>query len=93
MSVRIKPLSDRVVILPDESQEKTQTGLILPPNTQEKPQRGKIVATGPGKENTPMQVKVGDHVLYSKYGGTEIEIPGDKKNYIIMRESEVYAIL
>jgi chaperonin GroES len=90
-NVNIKPLADRVLVVPAPAEEKTASGIIIPDTAKEKPQKGKIVATGPGKKDEPMTVKVGDHVLYGKYGGTEITIEGI--DYLIMRESDVYAIV
>ncbi len=90
-NVNIKPLADRVLVVPSPAEEKTASGIIIPDTAQEKPQRGKVVAAGPGKKDEPMTVKVGDHVLYGKYGGTEITIDGVE--YMIMRESDIYAIV
>lgn len=91
MSVNIKPLADRVVIEPAPAEEKTASGIIIPDTAKEKPQKGTVVATGPGKKDEPITVKVGDKVLYGKYAGTEITIDG--KEYLIMRESDIYAII
>lgn len=93
--MKLKPLHDRVVILPAESEDVTAGGIILPDTAKEKPQRGEVIAVGPGKtENgqliTP-QVKAGDTVLYGKYSGTEVTV--DKKDYLIVRESDIMAIL
>lgn len=90
-NLQIKPLGDRVLVAPDVAEEKTSGGIFVPDTAKEKPQRGHIVAVGPGKKDEPMSVKPGDAVLYGKYGGTEITI--DDKNYLIMRESDIYAIL
>ena len=90
-NVNIKPLADRVLVLPALAEEKTASGIIIPDTAKEKPQKGKIVAVGPGKKEDPVTVKVGDHVLYGKYGGTEITIEG--VDYLIMRESDIYAIV
>lgn len=87
----IKPLADRVVIEPKEAETRTASGLYIPDNAKEKPQQGTIVAAGPGKKDEPMEVKVGDTVLYGKYAGTEITVDG--KDYIIMKQSDVLAIL
>ena len=87
----IKPLADRVVIEPQEAQTKTASGLFIPDTAKEKPQQGTIVAAGPGKKDEPMEVKVGDVVLYGKYAGTEISADG--KSYLIMRQSDVVAIV
>ncbi|XWN35658.1 MAG: co-chaperone GroES [Roseivirga sp.] len=90
-NVNIKPLADRVVVLPNAAEEKTASGIIIPDTAKEKPQRGQVVAAGPGKKDEPMTVKVGDQVLYGKYGGTELTIEGT--DYLIMRESDIYAIV
>lgn len=87
----IKPLADRVVVEPLPAEEKTAGGIIIPDTAKEKPQKGTVVAVGPGKKDEPMSVQVGQTVLYSKYAGTEITIDG--KEYLIMRESDIYAIL
>ncbi|MCS6904808.1 MAG: co-chaperone GroES [Bacteroidia bacterium] len=91
MALKISPLADRVVIEPAQAEEKTAGGIIIPDTAKEKPQRGKVVAVGPGKKDEPTTVKVGDTVLYGKYAGTEITVDG--KEYLIMRESDLYAIL
>ncbi|MBW6460927.1 MAG: co-chaperone GroES [Bacteroidales bacterium] len=87
----IKPLADRVIIEPAQAEEKTAGGLIIPDTAKEKPQRGTVVAIGPGKKDEPMTVKINDQVLYAKYAGTEISYEG--KNYLIMRESDIVAIV
>ncbi|HLP12571.1 MAG TPA: co-chaperone GroES [Flavobacteriales bacterium] len=87
----IKPLADRVLIEPAEAESKTASGIIIPDTAKEKPQRGKVVAVGNGKKDEPMTVKVGDHVLYGKYSGTEIQVEG--KDYLIMKEADIYAIV
>jgi len=89
--LNIKPLADRVLIEPAPAEEKTAGGIIIPDTAKEKPQKGTIVAIGPGKKDEPITVKVGDNVLYGKYAGTEITIEG--KDYMIMRESDVVAII
>ena len=89
--VSIKPLADRVVIEPLAAEEKTAGGIIIPDTAKEKPQRGTVVAVGPGKKDEPITVKVGDVVLYGEYAGTEISI--DNKDYLIMRESDIVAII
>jgi chaperonin GroES len=89
--LNIKPLSDRVLVEPDQAEEKTSSGIIIPDTAKEKPQKGVVVATGNGKKDEPMNVKIGDNILYGKYSGTEIDIKG--KNYLIMRESDIYAIV
>ena len=87
----IKPLADRVVIEPQEAQTKTASGLFIPDTAKEKPQQGTIVAAGPGKKDEPMEVKVGDVVLYGKYAGTEVTV--DDKKYLIVKQSDIMAIL
>jgi len=93
----IKPLSDRVIVEPLEAEEKTAGGIYIPDNAKEKPQKGKIIAAGPGKasdtsgELIKMEVKKGDSVLYGKYSGTEVSVDG--KDYLIMRESDILAII
>lgn len=89
--INIKPLADRVLIEPSLAEEKTAGGLIIPDTAKEKPQRGTVKAVGPGKKDEPMTVKDGDVVLYGKYAGTEITI--NNTNYLIMRESDVVAIV
>jgi chaperonin GroES len=91
MKLNIKPLADRVLIKPDEAEQKTAGGIIIPDTAKEKPQKGVIVAAGPGKKDEPMTVKVGDSVLYGKYSGTEIAIDGN--NYLMMKEADIYAII
>ncbi len=91
MAIKIKPLADRVIVESAKAEEKTAGGIIIPDTAKEKPQRGKIVAVGKGKPDEPMTVKVGDTVLYGKYAGTEITIEG--KDYLIMREADVFAII
>lgn len=91
MSIHIKPLHDRVVVKAAEAETKTASGIFIPDTAKEKPQRGEIVAVGEGKKDEPMTVKVGDVVLYGKYAGTEINIEGTE--YLIMRESDIYAIV
>ncbi len=91
MALSIKPIADRVVVEAAPAEEKTASGLYIPDTAKEKPQRGKVVAVGNGKADEPMTVKVGDEVLYGKYAGTEITHEG--KELLIMRESDIYAIL
>ncbi len=91
MSVNIKPLADRVLVKPAEAEETTKSGIIIPDSAKEKPQRGTILAVGNGKKDEPMTVKEGDTVLYGKYAGTEINIDGD--DLLIMRESDIFAII
>ena len=89
--MKIKPLADRVVVQPQEAETKTASGLYIPDTAKEKPQRGKIMAVGSGKKDEPMELKEGDIVLYGKYAGTEINI--DDQEYLIMRQSDVLAII
>tara|TARA_B100000780_G_scaffold85330_1_gene58504 strand:+ start:4235 stop:4504 length:270 start_codon:yes stop_codon:yes gene_type:complete len=89
--MNIKPLADRVLVEPLEAETKTASGIIIPDTAKEKPQKGNIVAVGPGTKENPVTVKVGDSVLYGKYSGTELKLDG--KNYLIMRESDVLAIV
>ena len=89
--VNIKPLADRVVVEAAEAEETTASGIIIPDTAKEKPQKGTIVAIGNGKKDEPLTVKVGDSVLYGKYAGTEITIEGSE--YLIMRESDIFAIV
>ena len=94
--MKVKPLSDRVVIQPLEAEEKTSGGIYLPDSAKEKPQMGKVIAAGPGKvadsgQLIKPEVKVGDTVLYGKYSGTDITLDG--KEYLIVRESDILAII
>jgi len=89
--MNIKPLADRVIVEPAAAETKTASGIIIPDTAQEKPQRGSIVAVGNGKPDEPMTVKVGDNVLYGKYAGTEFKYEG--KDYLIMREADIFAIV
>jgi len=89
--VNIKPLADRVLVEAAAAEDKTAGGIIIPDTAKEKPQKGTVVAVGPGKKDEPMTVKVGDSVLYGKYAGTEITIDGN--NYLIMRESDIVAVI
>jgi chaperonin GroES len=96
MALNIKPLADRVVIEPIEKEETTASGLVLPETAKEKPQEGTVVAAGPGRvddegERLPMEVKVGDRVLYAKYAGTEFKL--EDKKYLILGEKDILAIL
>ena len=91
MSVNIQPLADRVLVEPAAAEEKTASGIIIPDTAKEKPQRGKVIASGDGKVDEPMTVKVGDEVMYGQYAGTEIKIEG--KAYLIMRESDIFGII
>lgn len=87
----IKPLADRVLVEPKEAETKTASGLYIPDTAKEKPQKGKVIAAGPGKKDEPMEVKVGDEVIYGKYAGTEVTVEG--KKYLIVKQSDILAIL
>ena len=87
----IKPLADRVLVEPKEAETKTASGLYIPDTAKEKPQEGKVIAAGPGKKDEPMEVKVGDEVIYGKYAGPEGTAEG-KKN-LIVKQSDILAIL
>jgi chaperonin GroES len=94
MAVKLQPLGDRVVVKPIEREEVTKSGIVLPDTVKEKPQEGKVLAVGPGRlgddgKRIAMDVKVGDEVLYVKYGGTEVKIDGEE--LIILRESDILA--
>lgn len=89
--MNVKPLADRVLIEPKEAETKTASGLYIPDTAKEKPQAGKVIAVGNGKKDEPMELKVGDNVLYGKYAGTEITVDG--KEYLMMRQSDVLAVV
>ncbi len=89
--LNIKPLADRVVIEPAPAETKTASGIIIPDSAKEKPQEGIVVAVGNGKKDEPMTVAVGNKVLYGKYSGTELKLEG--KDYLIMREADILAII
>lgn len=89
--MNVKPLADRVLVKPAEAEEKTASGIIIPDSAKEKPLKGEIIAAGKGTKDEEMVLKPGDHVLYGKYAGTEIELEGAK--YLIMRQSDVLAII
>ena len=89
--LKIKPLGDRVIVQPQEAEEKTASGIIIPDSAKEKPQKGTVVAAGPGTKDEKIEVKVGDTVLYGKYAGTELSFEGD--DYLIMRQSDILAII
>ncbi len=91
MSLNIKPLADRVLIEPMQAETKTASGIIIPDNAKEKPQKGTVVAVGKGTKDEPMTVKSGNTVLYGKYAGTELKLEGN--DYLIMRESDILAIV
>ena len=89
--MKIKPLADRVLVLPAPAEEKTIGGIIIPDSAKEKPLKGKVIAIGNGTKEEEMVVKADDTVLYGKYAGTEIELDGEK--YLIMKQSDILAIL
>jgi len=94
--INLKPLADRVIVLPSEAEETTKGGIILPDTAKEKPIEGTVVAVGPGKvaddgKQVKPEVKIGDKVLYGKYSGTEVTVGGEE--YLIMRESDIFAII
>ena len=94
--MNIKPLGDRALVEPLEAKEKTKGGIVLPDTAKEKPQEGKIVAVGKGKigedgKTVPLEVKVGDKILYGKYSGTEITV--DDKEYLIVKEEDILAVV
>jgi len=89
--MNIKPLADRVLIQPIPAEERTLAGIIIPDSAKEKPLRGRVLAAGEGTKDEQMVLKEGDSVLYGKYAGTEIELDGEK--YLIMRQSDVLAII
>ena len=89
--IKIKPLADRIVVEPFEEESKTASGIIIPDNAKEKSQKGVVVAVGCGKKDEPMSLKIGNVVLYGKYGGSEITY--ENKTYLILRESDVYAVV
>jgi chaperonin GroES len=94
MAVKLQPMGDRLVVKPTQSEEKTKSGIYLPDTAKEKPQEGKVVAVGPGKmtdegKRIPMDVEVGDIIIYAKYGGSEIKL--EDEELIIMRESDILA--
>ena len=91
MDIRIKPLADRVLVEAAQAEQKTAGGIIIPDTAKEKPQKGTVIAVGAGKKDEPMTVKAGDVVLYGKYAGTEISYEG--KDYLIMKESDILAII
>ena len=91
MSTKIKPLADRVLIKVSDAETTTASGIIIPDNAQEKPQKGTVVAVGKGTKDNPTTVSVGDIVLYGKYAGTELKHDGEE--FIIMKESDIFAII
>ena len=96
MATNIRPLEDRILVRPEEGQETTVSGIVIPDTAKEKPQEGTVLAIGPGKrsdagEIIPMDINVGDRVMYSKYGGTEIKVDGDE--LLILSSRDVLAIV
>jgi chaperonin GroES len=96
MAFDLEPLEDRVVVKPlEEETQRTPTGIIIPDTAKEKPQEGEVVAVGPGRfedgKRIPMDVKVGDHVIYSKYGGTEVKVAGD--DYLVLSARDLFAVI
>jgi chaperonin GroES len=95
MSVNLKPLEDRIVVKPSEGEERTASGLVIPDTAKEKPQEGEVIAVGPGRfedgTRVPLDVNVGDSVIYSKYGGTEVKLSGE--DYLILSARDVLAIV
>lgn len=93
--MKLRPLEDRVVVKPIEAEERTKSGIVLPDTAKEKPQQGEVIAVGPGRyedgQRVPMEVKVGDKVIYSKYGGTEVKIEGEE--YIILSSRDILAVI
>ena len=89
--MKIKPLADRVLVEPSAAETKTASGIIIPDTAQEKPQKGKIIAVGPGTKENPITLKIGDNILYGKYSGSELKYEGT--DYLIMRESDILAII
>ena len=89
--LNIKPLADRVLVEPAAAETTTASGIIIPDTAKEKPQKGKVVAVGPGTKDNPITVKVGDTILYGKYGHTELKLDGG--DYLMMRESDILAIV
>ncbi len=88
---KVVPLHDRVIVVPVPAEEKTAGGIIIPDTAKEKPQRGRVVAAGPGKKDEPTTVREGDQVLFNKYSGTEITVGGE--DYLVMRESDILAVI
>ena len=89
--MNVKPLSDRVLVLPNPAEEKTAGGLFIPDTAKEKPLAGKVIAVGPGTADVKMEVKTGDQVLYGKYAGQEIQVDG--VDYLIMKQNDILAII
>ena len=96
--MKIQPLGDRVVVERDKAQDKTAGGIVLPDTAKDKPQQGKVVAVGEGRitkdgKRRELQVKVGDHVLFTSYAGDEIQLPGNKEKVFLMREDDILAVI
>jgi chaperonin GroES len=91
IKIKIKPLADRVLVEPLEAETKTASGIIIPDSAKEKPQKGNVISVGPGTKENPVTLKVGDTVLYGKYSGTELKL--ENNDYLIMRESDILAIV
>jgi len=94
--MKIKPIGDKIIVEPEKEEEKTKSGIVLPDTAKEKPQKGKVIAVGPGKildngQRSPMEIKEGDIVIYSKYAGTEIKI--EDKEYLIVSDRDILAVL
>ncbi len=94
--MKLKPLGDKIIVEPEKEEEKTKSGIVLPDTAKEKPQKGKVIAVGPGKildngQRSPMEVKEGDTVIYSKYAGTEVKI--DDKEFLILSDRDILAVL
>lgn len=97
MSIKLKPLGDRLIVEPIEREEVTASGIVLPETAKEKPQKGEVLAVGPGRRDEdgkriPMDVKEGDHVLFAKYAGTEVKLETDRK-VLVLKESDILAIV
>ncbi len=90
-AVKIDLYADRVLVVPDKAEEKTKSGIIIPETAQVETTNGTVVAVGPGMADRPMKSKVGDHIMYGKFSGTPIKLPNDDTDYMIMRETDVWA--
>jgi len=95
MAIKLQPLADRLVVKPIEKEEVTRGGIVIPDTAKEKPQEGEVLAVGPGRRTEdgkliPMDIKVGDRVIYAKYGGTEIKL--EDEEFVILRESDILAL-